>query len=300
MDLLIKKGFHVTVVDDLSAKTDLRYLKSHIENGTATFSKTDVRDYDKLMELDSDFEYVFHLAAQPDVKLSVSNPRFDFEVNIIGTFNILEFMRKKEIPKLVFASSLGTVYGEPEIYPTPENYQLKPISNYGASKAAAEMYCSSYSSLYGIDIVSLRLGNIYGPRSTHGVLFDFYNKLKKDSSNLEILGDGSQTKTYLHIGDTINAFDMTHTNMKKGFDVYNVSSDEQTTVKQVAINMSEALGLEKVNYTFTGGKRGWKGDVVFTSVDTLKLQSLGWDAKIPIEEGIVDYVKWLNQYTNKI
>ncbi len=292
---MVKKGFHVTVVDDLSAKTDLRYLKCHIENNNAIFSKTDIRDYDKLMELDSDFEYVFHLAAQPDVKVSVSNPRFDFEVNIIGTFNILEFMRQKEISKLVFASSLGTVYGEPEVYPTPENYQLKPISNYGAAKAAAEMYCSSYSSLYSIDIVSLRLGNIYGPRSTHGVMFDFYNKLKKDSSNLEILGDGSQTKTYLHITDTINAFDITHTKMKKGFDVYNVSSDEQTTVKQVAINMSEALGLEEVNFTFTGGKRGWEGDVVFTSVDTLKLQSLGWNAKISIEEGIVDYVKWLNQ-----
>jgi UDP-glucose 4-epimerase len=292
---LVKKGFHVTVVDDLSSKTDLRYLNTHIENESASFNKIDVRDFEKLLELDRNFEYVFHLAAQPDVKLSVTNPRFDFEVNVLGTLNILEFMRKKDISKLVFASSLGTVYGEPEVYPTPENYQLKPISNYGAAKAATEMYCSSYSSLYDIDIISLRLGNIYGPRSTHGVMFDFFNKLMKDSTYLEILGDGTQTKTYLHIHDTIDAFDITFENMKEGFEVYNVSSNEQTTVKQIAVLMSKALGLEDVNFTFTGGKRGWKGDVVFTSVDTLKLQSLGWNAKISMEKGIFDYVNWLKQ-----
>lgn len=283
------------MVDDLSAKTDLRYLKKHIENDSASFSKIDVRDFDRLLELERDFESIFHLAAQPDVKLSVTNPRFDFEVNVLGTLNILEFMRQRDISKFVFASSLGTVYGEPEIYPTPENYQLKPISNYGAAKAATEMYCSSYSSLYDIDVISLRLGNIYGPRSTHGVMYDFYNKLMKDSVTLEILGDGSQTKTYLHINDTINAFDITFENMKEGFDVYNVSSDEQTTVKQVAAYMSKTLSLEDVNFTFTGGKRGWKGDVVFTSVDTLKLQSLGWSAEISIEDGIIDYVNWLKQ-----
>jgi len=283
------------VVDDLSAKTDLRYLKKHIENDSASFSKIDVRDFDRLLELERDFESIFHLAAQPDVKLSVTNPRFDFEVNVLGTLNILEFMRQRDISKFVFASSLGTVYGEPEIYPTPENYQLKPISNYGAAKAATEMYCSSYSSLYDIDVISLRLGNIYGPRSTHGVMYDFYNKLMKDSVTLEILGDGSQTKTYLHINDTINAFDITFENMKEGFDVYNVSSDEQTTVKQVAAYMSKTLSLEDVNFTFTGGKRGWKGDVVFTSVDTLKLLSLGWSAEISIEDGIIDYVNWLKQ-----
>ncbi len=283
------------MVDDLSAKTDLRYLKKHIENDSASFSKIDVRDFDRLLELERDFESIFHLAAQPDVKLSVTNPRFDFEVNVLGTLNILEFMRQRDISKFVFASSLGTVYGEPEIYPTPENYQLKPISNYGAAKAATEMYCSSYSSLYDIDVISLRLGNIYGPRSTHGVMYDFYNKLMKDSVTLEILGDGSQTKTYLHINDTINAFDITFENMKEGFDVYNVSSDEQTTVKQVAAYMSKTLSLEDVNFTFTGGKRGWKGDVVFTSVDTLKLLSLGWSAEISIEDGIIDYVNWLKQ-----
>ncbi len=292
---MVKKGFHITVVDDLSAKTDLRYLQNYIDNDSVIFSKTDVRDYDKLLEFERDFDFVFHLAAQPDVKLSVTDPRFDFEVNVLGTLNILEFMRQRDITKFVFASSLGTVYGEPDVYPTPENYQLKPISNYGAAKAASEMYCSSYSSLYDIDIISLRLGNIYGPRSTHGVMFDFYNKLLKDSATLEILGDGSQTKTYLHINDTINAFDITFENMKEGFDVYNVSSSEQTTVKQIAKFMSKTLGLENVNYTFTGGKRGWKGDVVFTSVDTLKLHALGWNAKISIEEGISDYVDWLKK-----
>ncbi|MHA2357500.1 MAG: SDR family NAD(P)-dependent oxidoreductase, partial [Candidatus Heimdallarchaeaceae archaeon] len=208
VDSLIEEGNYITVIDDLSARTNLQYLQLHLDNKTAEFYKYDIRNYEKLRSLEREFDCIFHLAAQPDVRVSVEQPRLDFDVNINGTFNILELMREKEIPQLIFASSLGTVYGEPDIFPTPENYRLNPISNYGAAKAAAEMYCSSYSYLYDIDIVALRLGNIYGPRSKHGVMFDFYNKLMKDSTNLEILGDGNQTKTYLYIKDTISAFDI--------------------------------------------------------------------------------------------
>ncbi len=181
VDMLVNKGFTVTVVDDLSAKTDLRYLDCHLDGARANFHKISVQNYADLSLLDTDFDCIFHLAAQPDVKISVRNPRYDFETNVLGTFNILEYMREKNITNLIFASSVGTVYGEPEIHPTPESYPLKPISNYGAAKAAAEMYCSSYSSLYELNITSLRLGNIYGPRSTHGVIYDFYHKLQKNS-----------------------------------------------------------------------------------------------------------------------
>ena len=293
VDALFKEGSHVTVVDDLSANTDTRYLKSHLDNGKATFFQYDIKNEEEIFSLSEEYDCIFHLAAQPDVKLSVSNPRIDFENNIIGTFNILEYARKKDINKLIFASSVGTVYGEPDILPTPENYPFKPISNYGAAKAAAEMYCSSYSSLYGLDITALRLGNIFGPRSTHGVMFDFYHKLKKNPSTLEILGDGKQTKTYLYISDTIEAFILLFNKMKKGFDAFNVSSEEVISVHEIANQITEAMGLKNVTYSFTGGKRGWKGDVVITSADITKLKSLDWYPKISINQGLKLYIEWL-------
>lgn len=295
VDMLVKKGFYVTVIDDLSAKTDLRYLNNYLEEGKADFHQISVQNYDDIFSLDSNYDCIFHLAAQPDVKLSVSEPRLDFETNVIGTFNILEYMRVKDINDLIFASSVGTVYGEPEVHPTPENYPLKPISNYGAAKAAAEMYCSSYTSLYNFNITSLRLGNIFGPRSTHGVIYDFYHKLQINSKELEILGDGTQTKSYLYIDDTVNAFDITLKNLQEGFNVFNVSSEETTTVIEIAEELTKILDLSDVNFTFTGGKRGWKGDVTYSSADISKLQALGWEVKNPFSVGISKYVEWLKQ-----
>ncbi|MHA1396235.1 MAG: NAD-dependent epimerase/dehydratase family protein [Candidatus Heimdallarchaeaceae archaeon] len=298
VDTLISNGYFVTVVDNLTANTNLKYLQRHIDEGMAEFYKYDLTNFELLNSIKSNFECLFHLAAQPDVKISVSNPRIDFENNVVGTFNVLEYCRLNDVQKMIFASSVGTVYGEPEVYPTPETYPLRPISNYGAAKAAAEMYCSSYSSLYGIDITALRLGNIFGPRSTHGVMFDFYNKLRSNPSKLEILGDGNQTKTYLYILDTIDAFLTVFNKMGKGFESFNVSSEELISVKEIADTMVKEMDLKDVVYSFTGGKRGWKGDVIYTSVDITKLTNLGWRPKTSIRDGIRQYVKWLNDARN--
>lgn len=293
VDSLIKDGHFIVVVDDLSANTNLDYLQTHLDKKTAQYFKFDIRNYEELDSLTFDFDTIFHLAAQPDVKKSVEEPRLNFEVNVIGTLNVLEFMRNRDIPEMIFASSVGTVYGEPDIHPTPENHSLKPISNYGAAKAASEMYCSSYSSLYDLNIASLRLGNIYGPRATHGVMFDFFHKLKEDASKLEILGDGKQTKTYLYIYDTIEAFNYIFREIKSGHETYNVSSQEIISVKEIADVLTSALGYDNVQYSFTGGKRGWKGDVAYTLVDISKLLSLGWQPKTTIREGIRLYLDWL-------
>ena len=295
VDSLIKEGHFVVVVDDLSANTNLDYLQTHLDNKLAQFYKFDIRDYELLDSLTFDFDTIFHLAAQPDVKKSRKEPRLDFEINALGTLNILAFMRIRNIPEMLFASSVGSVYGEPERHPTPENHHLNPISNYGAAKAASEMYCSSYSSLYDLNIVSLRLGNIYGPRATHGVIFDFFQKLREDSSRLEILGDGKQTKTYLYIDDTIGAFHHVFKKIKRGHEKYNVSSQEIVSVKEIADELISILGYNNVQYSFTGGKRGWKGDVVYSSVDISKLLSLGWQPKISIREGIKLYSDWLKE-----
>ncbi|MHA1687027.1 MAG: GDP-mannose 4,6-dehydratase [Candidatus Heimdallarchaeaceae archaeon] len=293
VDELVKRGFFVTVIDDLSAGTDTRFLQQHIDTGAAEFIKYDVRDFDSLMQLDNEYEGIFHLAAQPDVKVSVNNPRVDFEVNVHGTFNILELMRLKDIKKLIFAGSGGTVYGEAEVHPTPETYALSPISNYGAAKAASEMYCSSYSSLYGLQITTLRLGNIFGPRSTHGVMYDFFNKLKSNPQKLQILGDGSQTKTYLYIEDTIRAIMLLYENLRAKYEAYNVSSSETISVNEIAKTIIETMELQNVLFEYTGGKRGWKGDVPYTSMDISKIQKLGWKPFVSIRDGIKRYVQWL-------
>jgi UDP-glucose 4-epimerase len=295
VDLLIHQGFLVTVVDDLTANTSTEYLEKYLEERKASFYKYDVRDLDQLLSIPKKFDLIFHLAAQPDVKKSVENPRHDFSVNTMGTFNILELMRKKDIPKLVFAGSGGTVYGETTVSPTPETHPLRPISNYGAAKAAAEMYCSSYSSLYNLDIISLRLGNIYGPRSKHGVMYDFYHKLKTNSKELKILGDGNQTKSYLYIEDTIEAFSILYQSIRSGYDVFNVSSDKAFKVVDIADEITKLMGIQDTKYSFTEEKRGWKGDVSFVSPDVNKLKKLGWVPRVSLSNGIKLYLDWLSQ-----
>ena len=296
VDTLIEKGITVTVVDNLSTGTTT-YLQKHIKTHSTAFYQYDIRDLDNLLSIPTNFDFIFHLAAQPDVKISVSNPQIDFEINTVGTFNILELMRKKDIPNLVFAGSSGTIYGEPDLLPTPENYPLKPISNYGAAKAAAEMYCSSFASLYDLNIVCLRLGNIFGPRSTHGVMYDFYHKLNKDPSKLEILGDGKQTKSYLYISDTIEAFTHLSNNINQGYDNYNVSPDEAISVVDIATEIVNVMNLKDVTFTFNvsgGWKGGWKGDVPNTSMNIKKVRQSGWSPKISIKRGIKHYINWLS------
>ena len=295
VDLLVSQDLFVIVVDDLTANTSTEYLEKYIEEKKAVFYKYDIRNLDLLLSIPMEYEAIFHLAAQPDVKKSVENPEYDFSVNTKGTFNILELMRKKDIQKLVFAGSGGTVYGETKTSPTVEESPLRPISNYGAAKAAAEMYCSSYSSLYDLDIISLRLGNIYGPRSKHGVMYDFYYKLKRNPKELEILGDGNQTKSYLYIDDTIEAFNIIYRSMKNGYDVFNVSSDDAVKVVEIADIIVESMGIKEAKYSFTEGKRGWKGDVSFVSPDITKLKKLGWVPEISLSDGIKLYLDWLSQ-----
>ena len=295
VDLLVSQDFYAIVVDDLTANTSTEYIEKYVEENKAAFYKYDIRDLDLLLSIPMEFDTIFHLAAQPDVKKSIENPEYDFSVNTRGTFNILELMRKKDVRKLVFAGSGGTVYGETVKSPSVEKSPLRPISNYGAAKAAAEMYCSSYSSLYNLDIISLRLGNIYGPRSKHGVMHDFYFKLKRNPKELEILGDGNQTKSYLYIDDAIEAFNILYQSMKNGYDVFNVSSDEAVKVVEIADFITETMEIKDTKYSFTEEKRGWKGDVSFVSPDITKIKKLGWVPKISLSNGIKLYLEWLSQ-----
>ncbi len=249
----LTEDHEVVVLDNLSSGS-LENLRSHIGRDNFTLVEGSVTDKESIHRAIDGVSIVYHFAAQPDVKVSVSDPMLDFEVNVVGSILILEAMRVNDISDIVFASSGGTVYGEPETFPTPENTPLYPISNYGASKCAVEMYLSSYSSLYEFRAVSLRLANIFGPRLTRGVIYDFYRKLKQDPKRLEILGNGRQKKAYMYITDTIDAIMLLSSNMAVGHRPINISSGECLEVNRIARIVIDALGLSnKESLRFANG-----------------------------------------------
>ncbi len=283
----LEKHNEVVVYDNFSSgkKEFLAGRKVEILEG-------DILDFKKLNDSFRDIDIVYHFAADPDVKSSYSEPMKSFEINVIGTQNVLEASRLNDIKTIVFASS-STVYGDTRNIPTPETEQIKPISNYGATKSASENMIMSYSYLYGIKGIMLRYANIIGPRLTHGVIYDFYNKLKKNPAELEILGDGKQKKSYLHVKDCVQASILCAEKGKKPFDIFNIGSEEQISVVGIADAICEEMGLKNVEYKFTGGDRGWKGDVPVMMLDISKIKSLGWVPSKSINQSIRDTVRWI-------
>jgi UDP-glucose 4-epimerase len=279
VDRLIQDN-EVVVLDDLSAGLE-ENMQQHQGNERFRFIKGSItREKDLRVALDG-ITTVFHFAAQPDVRLSAERPIWDFEINVRGSLELLEAMRKNDVQRMVFASSGGTVYGETDVFPTPEVTAFRPISNYGAAKGAFEMYLNSYAELYGIDSVSMRFANVIGPRSTHGVMHDFYLKLKRNPKHLEVLGDGTQDKAYIYISDTVEAA------------LVNVSSGERLTVTRIAELVCQELGVPDAQIVYAGGKRGWIGDVVRTDISITKLASFGWAPRVPLEKGVKLYLRWL-------
>jgi UDP-glucose 4-epimerase len=206
---------------------------------------------------------------------------------------LLDESRKNDVDKFLFASSGGTVYGETEKFPTPESIAFRPISNYGAAKGAIEMYLSSFSTLYGIKCSSLRFANIIGPRSTHGVIYDFFMKLKRDSSRLEVLGDGRQEKSYMYVSGAVDATIAVSEKMDEGYLPINIGSGERLRVSRIAELVVESLNLDDTRIEYTGSERGWAGDVVVTDIDISRLKSLGWKPETNLEQGVKKYIQWL-------
>jgi UDP-glucose 4-epimerase len=284
-DSLISEGHEAIVMDNLSSG------KKEYVNKKVSFSQKDIRT-----DLSKDFEgvdTVFHFAADPDVRASATRPASSYDINVFGTFNVLEACRKADVKRIVFPST-STVYGETDVIPTPETHACAPISNYGASKLACEGYLSSYSATYGIKATSLRFANIVGERSTHGVMFDFYNKLKKNPKEMEILGNGKQDKSYLHVSDCVSGVLIAWKKQTKIYDVFNVGSQEKHNVDAIANEMAKCLGI-KPKFAYTGTPRGWVGDMKVMLLDTKKLEALGWKPKIGFEEGVKRYMEWLKE-----
>jgi UDP-glucose 4-epimerase len=284
--------YEITVLDNLSTGA-IENLEKQARNDSFVFIKGSITSDDDLEKALRDVTTVFHFAAQPDIRLSVQMPLLDFNVNVAGGLKLLENMRKSDVKRIVFASSGGTIYGDAVLLPTPESAPLNPISNYGAAKAAFEMYLSSYSALYDFQVVSARYANVIGPRLTHGVVYDFYMKLKDDQSRLEVLGDGTQEKVYAFVSDAVEATTLLSERMGPGFLPVNIGSRDSLKVSRIAEIVLEELGFKNDLIEYSGGSRGWVGDVRRTEMDTSLLESLGWKAKVAAEDGIRQYLKWL-------
>lgn len=281
VDALRDRGCDVIVFDDLSSG-DMKNLHSLRR---VKFVRVDLksRGLARLVKDAGPFDTVFHFAANPEVKVGETRPEVHFEENLVATFSLLEALRKTSEHPLVIFTSTSTVYGDASVLPTPEDYgPLVPISTYGASKLGCESLIASYCHTFGFRAATLRLANVVGVRSKLGVTRDFIEKLRKDSSKLEILGDGSQTKSYVHVKDCIEAV-LKATDSLPGdegsYEVYNVGSFDSLAVSEVARIVVEAMGLKNVELKYTGGVaggRGWLGDVKRMHLSIDKLVKLGW------------------------
>jgi len=289
VDALMTSGLKVRIIDNLSGGT-LDNIKRWIGNSSFEFIKGDLLNDDDLKRAARDCEAVFHLAANPEVRLGSSTPKIHFEENILSTFRLLEALRKMGSLRFFVFTSSSTVYGDASVFPTPENYgPLKPISIYGASKLASEALISSFAYTYGFQAIICRLANIIGPRSRHGVIYDFIMKLKKNPKELEILGDGTQTKSYLYVDDCISAILTSLKGSSGKVEIFNVGSEDWVDVKTIARIVIEEMGLKEVSLHFTGGVdggRGWRGDVKRMLLSIEKLKSLGWRPRFSSAEAV--------------
>ncbi len=282
----------VVVLDDFSTGRE-QNIASHIGSPNLRVIRGSITDEDTVRLALQDVDTLFHFAAQADVRLSIERPLWDFKINVLGSMILLETARLLGVKRVIFASSGGTVYGPTDVFPTPESTAFRPISNYGAAKGAVEMYLSSYAELYGIDSVSMRLGNVIGPRLTHGVIFDFYTRLRSNPNMLEVLGDGSQEKGYICVQDVVEATILLAERMQSGHTPVNVSSGERLRVSQIAQLVVNELGIPSARIVYLGGQRGWPGDVTQTDIDISLLRSMGWSPKINATDCVRKYIQWL-------
>ena len=293
VDRLLDLGHEVTVYDNLSTGL-LQFLEYARDFDRFRLVKGDLLDEDSLSEAITGHEFVFHLAANADVRFGTEHPRRDLEQNTIVTYNILEAMRNHGIRKIAFAST-GSVYGEATVIPTPEGAPF-PIqtSLYAASKLAGEGMIAAYCEGFGFQSWIFRFVSILGERYTHGHVFDFYRELKQNPSRLEVLGNGKQRKSYLYIQDCIDAILLALEKSNESVNVLNLGVDGYCEVNDSIGWICEELGVSpKLEYT--GGDRGWIGDNPFIFLDTSKIRDLGWKPKLSIKDGVLKTVQYLKE-----
>jgi UDP-glucose 4-epimerase len=291
-DRLLNAGHEVVVYDNFSTGQQ-EFVEHNLKNEKYFLVEADVLDKPSLTNSMRDCDFVFHFQANADVRGGVKNTMIDLEQNIIGTHNVLESMKINDIRKIAFSSS-ATIYGEPETIPTPEDISPLQTSLYGASKYSAEALIQSYCEYFEMQSWIFRFVSFMGPRYTHGVIFDFLKKLKKDPTELEILGDGSQRKSYLHVDDGINAIFLAIEKSNKKINIFNLGNKEWINVNDLADIVCETLKLTNVKYIYTGGKRGWIGDTPFVHLDIRRISDLGWKPEHSVADTIKNTIHYLS------
>ncbi len=291
-DRLLSEPENEVVVYDNLVTGRMEFLEEALKNDRFTLIKGDTQDLPALTQAMKGCKFVFHFAANADVRMGCEHPRKDLEQNTIATYNVLEAMRANGIKRIGF-SSTGSVYGEAEVIPTPENAPF-PIqtSLYGASKLACEGLIAAYAEGFGFTAYIFRFVSILGERYTHGHVFDFIKKLNADPTKLHVLGNGKQRKSYLYVKDCMEAILTVVRNTNEKVNIYNLGTDEYCEVNDSIGWITGKLGLTPT-MEYEGGERGWIGDNPFIYLDTKKVRSLGWKPKYSISEGVVKTVEYL-------
>ncbi|MEO7911269.1 MAG: NAD-dependent epimerase/dehydratase family protein [Roseiflexaceae bacterium] len=291
VDRLLSDGHTVTTYDNLSTG-HATFLEQAHQHPNFRLVQGDLLDERQLAEALAGHDFVFHLAANADVRFGTQRPRKDLEQNTIATYNVLEAMRANGVRRIAF-SSTGSIYGEPDVFPTPEHAAF-PVqtSLYGASKLAGEGLIAAYSAGFGFQAYIFRFVSILGERYTHGHVFDFYRKLVQNPREIEVLGNGKQRKSYLYNQDCVDAMLTVIGKADAPVNIYNLGTDEYCEVGDSLSWICEHLGITPERH-YTGGERGWIGDSPFIFLDTAKVRALGWQPKLSIRAGVIRTLEWL-------
>jgi len=290
--LLNRKETQRVVIFDNFSSGQTSYLEGLFGNPKLVVTRGDLKDLPSVTAAMEGCDTVFHLAANPDIAKAVRQPDIDFWEGTYLAQNVLEAMRVNGVRQILYTSGSG-VYGENAAVAFPESYgPCLPISTYGASKLACEALISAYCHMFDMEGRAFRFANVVGPRQTHGVGYDFVRRLKEDPSRLRILGDGTQSKSYIHVEDVLAAIFTAAEKSPARFDVFNAATDDYITVREIAdiaVAVTE-LAPSTVTYEFTGGDRGWKGDVPIVRFDVAKLKALGWQARRTSAQAVRDSI----------
>ena len=285
VDRLVSRGDEVVVVDNLSSGV-LEFIQGHIDSGAVVFHNVDLKDLESIKPIFNGIEMVYHLAANPDIRLGTRITDTDLKEGTIATYNVLESMRLANVEKIAFASS-SVVYGENAPMPTPENHgPCLPISLYGASKQAGEGLIGSWVGTFNLQAWIFRFANIIGERGTHGVIFDFIHKLKADPSRLEVLGSGLQEKSYMEVGDCVDGILHVIDNTSDRINLYNLGSNDTCSVRNIAAIVVKETGCDGASIEYTGGDRGWAGDIPKAMLSINRLKDLGFKVNYDSEEAV--------------
>lgn len=285
VDLLLSQNNKVVVIDNLSLGKKENIIHN-LSNNNFSFYKKNLLNEKVLRNIfqKEKFDVIFHFAANSDISSSWGEPNIDFENTFLSTYIILKMMKDMDVRQIIFPST-SAIYGEAK-QPIDEDYgPLFPVSHYGAAKMASEAFISSFVHNYGLQAWIIRFPNVVGERATHGVIFDFINKLKMNPEQLEVLGNGKQKKPYLYVEDLIAAIIYIWKNSNQNINYFNVGADSQTTVDKIAKVVIEKMKLN-ANIKYTGGNTGWVGDVAKFSYQLDKIHKLGWHAKYSSDQSV--------------